>query len=442
MGSIYILINKINNKAYVGQTIYNFNTRYSGNVLKNTHNVHLKNALCKYDMKNFTLVEMKCPDELLDEREILFIELLDAFDNGYNMTKGGQGANRKPLRTNEELVLHRVKNYVDKYAGGNSDLESYLITNIWESYESYVVFSLDNYNFKRFLYGAIKKYAKSYKYDINSIKQVVELYDNLATIEAKEEFLTSEEELHRSKNILKYNYNGKYLSSFYYKDIYERSKEKSIQSDKYRKGCINQLEEAVEEIGRLIGQHIRNIEKRKNFISSLIKTKGREHYNKLKKMYIELKGDLELSKRILSVEIIPKKLAKTSTVININSNTKYVNEQGKEVNLSKNKISMSDPNTYKGLILTYSDLKDKYRDKFESDFWALIKTFEEILKQTDFRDDERFILNMALDNYSVKEIIEKYNYTYKKEIGKGQILEMLTNIIPNKMKYTYINKTI
>jgi hypothetical protein len=142
---------------------------------------------------------------------------------------------------------------------------------------------------------------------------------------------------------------------------------------------------------------------------------------------------------MLTVVVVPKRLEKTSTVIDINSDTYYTNEQCEEIELSKNYIRMSDPNTYKGLILTYKELKDKYHDSHESDWWALIKTFEGILEQTKFTEDEQFVLDMLFDNYTQTQIREKYGELNVDGLSTYRISNLINTIIPNKIRETYLN---
>ena len=58
---IYLIANKINGKNYIGQTIWDFNTRYhGGHWEKFSHNKHLKNAAKKYGVDNYSKTEKNC----------------------------------------------------------------------------------------------------------------------------------------------------------------------------------------------------------------------------------------------------------------------------------------------------------------------------------------------------------------------------------------------
>ena len=98
---IYLFTNKINHKRYVGQSL-NIRRRFNKHMLRmrNKWNYPLYNALNKYGLENFdyeiiyTIEDKNCSIEeltnLLNEKEIYYIELYDSFNNGYNLTKGGE----------------------------------------------------------------------------------------------------------------------------------------------------------------------------------------------------------------------------------------------------------------------------------------------------------------------------------------------------------------
>lgn len=106
MFGIYKIINKVNNKCYVGQVGKGigktFETRWNEHLRDLRRNKHinrngkpdkLQNAWNKYGEDNFTfdILEVIENLELLDEREVYWIEYYDSFKNGYNQTKGGEG---------------------------------------------------------------------------------------------------------------------------------------------------------------------------------------------------------------------------------------------------------------------------------------------------------------------------------------------------------------
>lgn len=109
-GRIYLISNDINNKLYVGQTIQTLNKRFNGHCCYSKSdrsvNMYIKRAIHKYGKDKFhiTLIE-ECPVNLLDDREKYWISFYDSYNNGYNLTKGGQDSNY--------FNLHRLENTID-----------------------------------------------------------------------------------------------------------------------------------------------------------------------------------------------------------------------------------------------------------------------------------------------------------------------------------------
>ena len=88
-GIIYIVMNKINKKMYIGQTKNTFKKRYNGSIM-NTHNKNLLADLNKYGEENFIINEEYCrcyTKEELNEKEKQLIRLFktDRPTYGYNI---------------------------------------------------------------------------------------------------------------------------------------------------------------------------------------------------------------------------------------------------------------------------------------------------------------------------------------------------------------------
>jgi group I intron endonuclease len=96
MGYIYKIINKINNKIYIGQTIRNPQIRWEEHCKKTDRCLALNNSINKYSKENFILeIICECSNDKLDELEIKYIkELNSLYPNGYNLTSGGQNNNK------------------------------------------------------------------------------------------------------------------------------------------------------------------------------------------------------------------------------------------------------------------------------------------------------------------------------------------------------------
>ena len=98
LGRIYIITNSINDKVYIGQTIQTLENRFKEHCrrgcTKAESNMHIKRAIFKYGKENFNIKELEtCKVELLNEREIYYIDLYNSYKEGYNSTLGGNQFN-------------------------------------------------------------------------------------------------------------------------------------------------------------------------------------------------------------------------------------------------------------------------------------------------------------------------------------------------------------
>ena len=94
-GSIYIIKNKCNSKVYIGQTIQDVAERsrqhLKPSVIKQSGTYKIYNAIKKYGKENFyyEILEGNIDSNLLNDREMYYIQLFDSYENGYNSTRGG-----------------------------------------------------------------------------------------------------------------------------------------------------------------------------------------------------------------------------------------------------------------------------------------------------------------------------------------------------------------
>lgn len=102
-GVVYLIKNKINNKAYIGITTRTFDKRYNGGLLKNA-NPYLANSIKKYGedcfivIKQFDIAYSKEHLDYLEDEYILLFNSIDR-DYGYNIRRGGhRGKNAKETR--------------------------------------------------------------------------------------------------------------------------------------------------------------------------------------------------------------------------------------------------------------------------------------------------------------------------------------------------------
>ena len=94
---IYCIQNKTNRKQYVGLTTKSLQERFGYHVaqakINALKNMVIAKAIIKYGSENFTIRSLEECDnyETLKTQERYWIGKLDTFNNGYNMTKGGEG---------------------------------------------------------------------------------------------------------------------------------------------------------------------------------------------------------------------------------------------------------------------------------------------------------------------------------------------------------------
>lgn len=114
MGYIYKITNQINQKSYIGQTINSIKERmrkHYDHALEATTGIDY--AIYKYGKNNFTVEEIcQCDDAQLDELERYYIQLYDTYNNGYNLTIGGQDYSTRWIVDEQEVI--------DKYNNGKT----------------------------------------------------------------------------------------------------------------------------------------------------------------------------------------------------------------------------------------------------------------------------------------------------------------------------------
>ncbi len=95
MEGIYLITNQLNGKKYVGQAL-DIEERWKRHIRDiNNYDFVIYRAMRKYGVENFSFeVLEECDVDKLDEREIYWINELDTYNNGYNMTMGGEGRNQ------------------------------------------------------------------------------------------------------------------------------------------------------------------------------------------------------------------------------------------------------------------------------------------------------------------------------------------------------------
>jgi group I intron endonuclease len=111
IGTIYLIINKVNGHKYVGQTTQTVNNRWKQHIdeSRRMSPYPLHRAMRKHGNHNFMIRELEeCDVNKLDEREQYFIKEYNTFESaeGYNATSGG---NRPILSQETKDKLSDIK---------------------------------------------------------------------------------------------------------------------------------------------------------------------------------------------------------------------------------------------------------------------------------------------------------------------------------------------
>ena len=113
MGYIYKIVNKIDGKTYIGQTIQDLEERWRQHRKTNSNCTYLKSAIKKYgiDKFDFKLICI-CFDYDLDKYEIDYIKKYNTVvPNGYNLREGGNSS--KHHEETKKKISEKLKNRTD-----------------------------------------------------------------------------------------------------------------------------------------------------------------------------------------------------------------------------------------------------------------------------------------------------------------------------------------
>lgn len=118
-GYIYVITNKLNGTQYVGQTTRNLEVRFNEHCTEKRGHSPLHKAIQKYGWVNFKIEELeRCPISQLNTREEYWVNKLDTYNNGYNLTPGGNniafGRQYNNILIVEANLIVESKEYLSK----------------------------------------------------------------------------------------------------------------------------------------------------------------------------------------------------------------------------------------------------------------------------------------------------------------------------------------
>lgn len=121
MVGIYKITNLLNGHSYIGQSV-NIEERWKDHKIAatnkndNSYMYPLYQAIRKYGIENFSFeILEECNYQLLNEKEIYYIQLYNTYNNGYNQTLGGDCATHSSKLTIEQVKEIHSKLLTQKY---------------------------------------------------------------------------------------------------------------------------------------------------------------------------------------------------------------------------------------------------------------------------------------------------------------------------------------
>lgn len=234
MVGIYKIVNKVNNKVYIGQSIHLEERKIQHwSKLRNnkSHNYHLQQAWNKYGEDSFEfIILLECKKDELDEKEEFFISLYNALDIscGYNVAKGGN-ASSITEKTREKISNSVKELWKDEKYRNNQILKSS------QKRESYKRTCLARYGVENFsqLPEVRKKISESKKGHIVSEETREKLRQaNLGKTYSKE--VNMKKGGDRKGKKLIYDANGK-RCYFFPEEIPDKLKEGYITKEEYKR---------------------------------------------------------------------------------------------------------------------------------------------------------------------------------------------------------------
>lgn len=184
MGYIYKITNIINNKVYIGQTIGSIEKRlreHKSNALLKKDKSTLHSAMRKYGIENFIIkILEECPNELLNQKEIEYIEKFNSFlgnpnCNGYNMTIGGKGKDN-----NIYIQIYNLwdAGYSCTQIAEKIKYDRNTIARILKDYDNY---SIEESNRRAHTLSGSKKAKAIFQIDLNN--NIIKEYNSVAEAE-------------------------------------------------------------------------------------------------------------------------------------------------------------------------------------------------------------------------------------------------------------------
>lgn len=156
----------INNKKYIGKTTQNIASRTNQHLSKLSRNIHNNYKLQEYynlygDPTVSIIEDGILTEELLNSREIYWINELDTINNGLNILSGGEGvghgASHPSSKLTEDDYLAIVSflantDMTQKEVANELDVPLSIVNNICSGYTHQYLLDIDGENYKKMIY--------------------------------------------------------------------------------------------------------------------------------------------------------------------------------------------------------------------------------------------------------------------------------------------------
>jgi hypothetical protein len=186
---IYCILNKTNNKRYIGKTVGSISNRWSQHLYDSKrYNYKLQKSMRKYGINNFEIewyndyTGLITPTEL-NEIEIDTIFKFNTYYKGLNETKGGDGCNSVPVFQYDKNSLELIRSFDSiREAGRNTNIKEQHISDccrkIQKSAGEYI-WCYENDNPKEYVNENKKgviQYCKETLKEINRFESISEAF--------------------------------------------------------------------------------------------------------------------------------------------------------------------------------------------------------------------------------------------------------------------------
>lgn len=124
-----------------------------------------------------------------------------------------------------------------------------------------------------------------------------------------------------------------------------------------------------------------------------------------------------------------------TTVLTLDDNTGYYDKNGEYIEVSNNKVELSNPEHVYAILKNYSELKESSYEDLNSNTRALIQDLENLIDSIQFNDYQMKIISMIVDKYSEDEMLETLKLEFGIEVHRATLFRWI-----DKIKYTIAGK--